>query len=303
MGDFSVGRAAFFGFGLVRRDPLSFLGVALMYTALAIAAVAMMAGPYATLLDTSLGPAAQDPQAMLSAMGQFYAAIAPFYLLSFVLSVVAMGAMHRSLLFDGDWGWFLGLKLGLDELRLFLLFLALIFVIGAPYTLGAVLLGVAAGVTGAVLGHEALVGLILFPGVIGLMVLLVWLMIRFSAAGSMTIAERRFSLFRSFKVTKGKAWSLFAAYLILYMLVFVVMAGIAIVATVIFAGAAVGFDAEDPYAFIETMRNVSVGPMVIVGSVLYGVISAFLYSAWTGVGVYAYRVLAQDAPEDVRLQA
>lgn len=125
---------------------------------------------------------------------------------------VVQAAVYRSVLKPGrdGAGW---LRLGPTEIWLFLLMIV--------ETLGVLVL---LTLWMAVAFVWMLVGKIVGPpaggwiggaGMLVATVLFVWVMIRFSLAGAMTVAEGRFRFFGSWSLTQGRSWKLFWTFFLI----------------------------------------------------------------------------------------
>ncbi|MGD2132412.1 MAG: hypothetical protein PVI23_06425 [Maricaulaceae bacterium] len=290
MNKFSAGEAAFYGFGLIKRDPMTFLGITLLYALIGVYLALVLLPAYADFLGLMM-TAPDDEEAILGAVFGFYGMIGQMLLLSLPVAMIILGAVQRSLVHGQSKGWFLGLKLGMDEVRVILVtIVCYLFIVVLPYIGIAVVVGLFAAVMAATGGESAAaavgLGVLMLVAMVGAIVVIVWLAIRLSAAGPATVGEQRFVIFESWKITKGRFWTLFLAYLILYAIVLVaetVIAGV-VVAVV---GAAF-FQFGPPEEFDPSMLDISLGPLVIVGAVIYGVVYTFFLGGFLGVGARGY---------------
>lgn len=171
----------------------------------------------------------------------------------FVLAVEA--AVMRSILRPKQPGGLFWLKFGGDELRLLIvrhvhgLLFVLFLLLGGSLVAG---LAIAAHGANATLG--AVVG---WGGAALLVCLTIWLWVRLSLAGAISVKERRLSLFDTFATTRGRFWSLLFAY---------VVAGVLSVATtlLILSLTAVGvlgaLAATGHLAALQAVQNLFVSP-------------------------------------------
>lgn len=119
-----------------------------------------------------------------------------------IQTIVAVG-LYRMLLRPEAPG-FLHLRLGRDEARL--------LGIGAICALALVAFGGVAYLLGRALGRVSGAAPILV-GVAAVIVAL-WLGLRFSLVGPMSVAEQKIDFARSWRLTRGKAWALFGMWLL-----------------------------------------------------------------------------------------
>ncbi|CAN5154341.1 hypothetical protein BH10PSE2_BH10PSE2_16770 [soil metagenome] len=205
---FSASDAAFEGFRQVRRHPL-----ALVYWAVAYAAVMglafLIAGPLfidvmsrAEALKGVIDPSMTDLEGMGRSYATLFALVMP---LALVFSAVLSAAVARAVLRPSEksFGY---MRLGADELRVLGVSILLGLVIAAAWLMGCVLVSLVAGVAGA-----TGIGLLWIPAVllgVGVVVAVAWLSVRLSLAVPIVVAERRFTLFASYALTKGHTLAL-----------------------------------------------------------------------------------------------
>lgn len=297
MAKLTIDQAAFHGFGLVKRDPLTFLGVAIMLALLGGALWAVLVPAYAQFFqlvaDTPKGQEA-DPEVVLQAMSSFFGAMGLLYLILIPAYAIVMGALYRSLIFGKSQGWVLGLKLGMDEVRAILVTFVGSIIALLPY-LGVVLITaiVAAGAAGAAAAagadENSAAVIAVFAIFIGYgigIVLTIWVCIRLSYAAPASVGERRFVIFESWGMTRGSFWTLFLSYLIVYLIVAVIETVIIYAAFAASAGWLATIDWENPD--FSAFQTVSIGPALIIGSIVYGLVATFVGGAFMGVASRGY---------------
>jgi hypothetical protein len=307
--------AAFYGFGLIRRDPLTFLGVTLLMAGVGLYVGLVFLPAYLEfwLSVPVFAGSRPEPAEFQQALGRLVGAISPIYLIGFLSGMIMLGALNRALVFGKSKGWVLGLQLGLDEVRVILVAIITRIVAIVP---GCVLLvageiavlipvGIAAeaaksgsgGVSGLGMLISVLLGLACF---IGGLVLMIWMGIRLSLAVPATVGEKRFVIFESWQMTKGRFWTLFLGYLLLFVIVYIAELVIFGIVMIGMGGAFASLTASSttggPEAFrawVESWRNISWSPTLIAvaagWALLYGVVATFLYGAFNGVAARVYQ--------------
>lgn len=206
---FSATEAAFEGFRVVRRRPLTLVFWSLFYIAVTVVAFSVM-GPSlisfvsaSEQLEQSGGtPTLEDFAPLFQMMGLIFAVLLP---LSLISSAMIYAAVARAVLRPAE-SAFGYLRLGMDEVRVLVVSLVLFIV----FTLAAtVLFGIVGAVAGLAGGAEApALWIVVVLLAFAFIALLVWLAVRLSLAIPITMAERRIAIFESFGVTRGRFWPL-----------------------------------------------------------------------------------------------
>lgn len=205
---FSATDAAFEGFRVVRREPLTVVWWSLFYFAILAVALLLGGGSIAAMmaaaeaLEQSGNPSPEDLQPLLAIYGSLFAWALPLGLL---VSAILYAAVARSVLRPAEkaFGY---LRLGMDEVRVLVVsvVLGLIF-----FVLWLVLAGVVGGLAGVTVASEQpALWLVVVLAVLGGLALLIWLAVRLSLAIPMTLDQGRFAIFDSFAATKGRFWAL-----------------------------------------------------------------------------------------------
>jgi len=248
-----------------------------------------------------------DPRMM--AMMQAYLGIAPLYFLFMIVVYVALAsfeaAVHRWLVRGESGGGFLGLNLGADTWRVFLCYIVwLCVLVGLYLALVIALLVVAGGIGFAIAqasdggGGAAIAGLVGFVVGFALFCAFLYVIVRLAPATATTIGRKQFAFFDAWKVTRGRFWSMFLAYLILFVMYLVALAVI---------GSAMGFAVIGPMVAQmsagaqptpeETMA-LFMQPQTLIAVVLgYGlilVVAVMFYLALMGVHARATRVALEE---------
>ena len=109
-----------------------------------------------------------------------------------------------------------GIRIGADEGRLLLVGLIWIALFIAMYFLFAIAMLIPFGV-GFAVGSDGIalaivLGLVLIPGSL---LLMLWLSARLSSAAALTVRDRQIRFFESWRVTRGKGWTIVGAWIVL----------------------------------------------------------------------------------------
>ncbi|WP_439478403.1 hypothetical protein [Brevundimonas sp.] len=220
---FSATDAAFEGFRVVRRRPMTLIFWALFYGLIMVGAFALL-GPnligFVTateqLEQSGSTPSLEDFAPIFQMMGLLFAVLLP---LSLIASAMIYAAVSRSVLRPGE-SAFGYLRLGMDEVRVLAVSVVLFIVF-------MVLMVVTSGIIGAVIGMTVAAEM---PALWLLVVLLIlaaicafiWLSVRLSLAIPITMAERRIAIFDSFGFTRGRFWPLLGMALLAWVMSIVV---------------------------------------------------------------------------------
>ncbi|RZJ28394.1 MAG: hypothetical protein EON85_09040 [Brevundimonas sp.] len=207
---FSITNAAFEGFRVMRRSPVAVVMWGVTYF-VCLALIMIAAGGAVMAVISRFGEATDDPAAALSIGGS----VIMVYLISIPLSLVAasiiVAATCRAVLTPKKPGFFF-MRLGGAELRLMgaYLLVALAFIAAM-----VILFGIFAAIAGGVAvmagggGEPSAVILALFyPLYFGFIFLYVWVSVRLSLLGPITVAEGRFALGRAWAASRGRFWTL-----------------------------------------------------------------------------------------------
>jgi hypothetical protein len=289
---FSATDAAFEGFRVVRRKPLVLLWWAAFYLVSFALIFLVAAGPIAGLMAAvsdleSAGTVAtpEDFEPIMMA----YASILPLVLpLGILVGAVLNAAIARSVLEPGK-SAFGYLRVGMDEVRVAVVSLVLMIVI---WLAALVSFGVAGAVGGAMAGADVPGGpLIMVVLFLVATAFLIWLSVRLSLAVPITVAEKKFAFFDSFKVTGGRIWSLIGMAVIAFVMTMVV----GILTSIIFFPITMGLGATIDWQSLEGMDAMgilqAVGPMILVAIVLQAISSSLSAAVMYAPFAAAYRDL------------
>ena len=302
---FSATDAAFEGFRVVRRTPMTIVWWALFYLVFTVLMFGLAGGSMLTMmgaaeqLQGNPTPAPEDLAPMFQAYGAFFGIIMP---LAIIMGAVLYGAANRAVLkpTERNWGF---MRAGMDEVRIFVVSLVLAII-------GMVLLGVLVLVAGVVTGFAAasggsgagiLTGVVAFCAVA---VLAIFLSIRFCLASPITFVEKRIAIFDSWGMTKGRFWPLFGMALIaLIMALIVNLLGtlVFLPLTLMFGGLG-NLTEAGTTDMMELMRTMA--PAIIVYVISTAVVSALQMAVIYAPFAAAYRdIRGLSTPETAEVFA
>jgi len=305
---FSATDSAFEGFRLVRRNPIAVVAwtlVYLVYTLATLFAAGGMMRSMAVFMEQmealEAGPPPSSPEALVPIMESYVAAMSHMAWaipLSLAISAVLMAAIARAVLTPGA-GGFGYLRLGMDEVRVFVVTLVIVIL----YTIAAVVAFVAAVVIGAVAisvmdGWGALV---MLATVLAAIAFVIWLGVRWSLAVPITVDQKRFAIFDSFAATRGRFWPLLGMALIAGVMVILVtlLAGIVSMPLNMMGGMSMfGNMGDDPAEMFRDFNPAN--PWMIASSVVNAIIYALTVAIAYAPFSAAYRDikgLAQPSAE------
>lgn len=238
---FSATDAAFEGFRLARRRPLTVVALSVLTLISSFATYWIMdVSGYlqaATALNAA-GPSA-DPDQALALLGPMFKFFIGLSLLSCLITAIQAGAVYRGVLRPEEHG-FLGLSLGGDEARLFGLGLIMVGLAFAGYIAAIIVLAIVFGILGAGAAMSGGAGgmtggLVLVASVAGLGILAAFIAagVKLSFAGPATFATRRLTVFGSWSMTRGNFWSLVGCYFLSYFLAMLIVFIMFVVALIV----------------------------------------------------------------------
>lgn len=222
---FSIESALTAGFRLIRREPLAVLVWGVAYVATYIVSQAVMLGGSFGAFMTQMASNPRDAFGSMNAaaMSQGFGFIAVGWVIQMAGMFVLYGAIARAELRPDDRRFFY-LRLSGRELWLALTSLALTIllglIVGVVFLIATVTAGIMSG--GDVGSGFAAIVLIGIPVAVGAL----YVCARFGFAWIIAFDEERFSLFDSWKLTKGQGWRL--VLMILGLVVLVIALGIGI---------------------------------------------------------------------------
>ena len=237
MADKQALNATFFAFrkrekrGVLTMATIAYVAICIvavgLFTALNFGAVVDYATWYGSIFSEAtkagagggaLPPEAMMPPASVMALGPM---LFLFQILFYVIAAAYEAACLKWLI-HGETGGLFGFSFGADTWRVYFtywiwLFLSIVIGIVLFIVFGAA----TAGAIGAAGGDAASLGLAALLIPILLLVLCLawlWIAVRLAPAAATSVARRRFAFFDAWKVTKGRFWSLFGAFFLLWVM-------------------------------------------------------------------------------------
>ena len=271
---FSASDAAFEGFRLARRAPMAVGLWALAYIVFTALCFVAAGGSFIAIMNAAneMQGVTEPTPDMMAPLFSAYLGILWILPFGLAFSAVLYAAVNRAVLFPAEkrLGY---LRLGMDEVRVFVvtLVLTILAMIAGVVVFG--LAGVIVGFASAAAGDAAgLIGVVVF---IAALLAFIWLAMRFSLAVPITLADKKIAIFDSWGVTKGRALGLFGmtVIVIVMMIVVSILASIIILPLMFFAGGGMQQLADmESMAVGEVMS--AMGPAIIIYLIYNGVVSA-----------------------------
>lgn len=286
---FSATDAAFEGFRVVRRQPLTIVWWTLAYLVCTLAFFAIGAPAVANLMSVteSMQGGREPSMAQLQQMGMIYVGLLGLILpLILICGAIINAAVARSVLRpqDSAFGY---LRLGMDEVRVFVVTLVLLILSIIVFGILWGLVGVLAGIAGAT--EQGMLWLVVVLAGLGVVALLIWLAVRFSLAIPITVAERRIAIFDSFGVTKGRFWSILGMAVIVFVMTMIVgLLGMVVGMPVTLATGGLSALTELQEASIAEIFRVA-GVAIIAWTVVNAILSALQIAVMYAPFSAAYR--------------
>ena len=270
-------------FRLLRERPMAVAIWGLVYLAIQVATTLTM-GPMMDPAALSAG--------FSSVMGTFFLV----QLFALIIFIVLMTASQRAILRPRDEGLaYIGF--GMDELRVLgvtvivaILFYLLLIAIVLAVSLFAAGAAAALGTGGAVV--SALLAIVIA------LPLMIWIMVRLSLVTPLTFLRRKIIIGESWRLTKGHFWSLFGAYLVVFVILMVIGIAVGVVTTGSYFAALIESmgnpDATEAamQQQLEAMQSISL--MTILGWVLGAISGALTVALSGGAMATAARELTGD---------
>ena len=241
--------------------------------------------------------AMMPPQSVMTLMPAYF-----LFLLGYYILLASYEAACLRWMIHGETGGVFGLSFGADTWRVYftywLWFLLLIaFYIVCAIVAGGAMASIFMGMQG---GAEPSPAVVLVPLVVGLVVLLalIYFGVRLAPAAATSIARRKFAFFDAWKVSKGRFWGLFGAFLLLFLMffVFIIAVEIAFIAMVSVTalsatGGAEPQSAEEAFRAFATPQYMA----AVIGIILAMTAASFVfYVALFGINARAASLALEE---------
>lgn len=224
---------------------------------------------------------------------EFFTAYFRFLALCMVIGLFASGvmaaseaALHRKYQRGEDGGRF-PLRIGMDEVFVFLLQIIVGLIAGAVFFVGYILIAILMLLV-AVSAEAApilavIFGLLCFVIFIAMFLAMTYVAVRLSPASAMTVRDKEFRLFEAWKVTKDRVWPMIGSYIIVYLIggfVINIIMGIFFLAVFLGSGIMGKVDQleaiEDTSAALQAMSEMFLSPGMVITYVVFGFVYAVL---------------------------
>lgn len=226
---------------------------------------------------------AMTPPASVMALGPMMFLLQIFY---YIIAAAYEASCLRWMI-RGETGGILGFSFGADTWRVYFtywiwFFLAIGLGIGMFVVFGSVIGSMFAfGAAGGDTSNAGGIAIALPFLFLGLLCALIYVSVRLAPAAATSVARNRFAFFDAWKVTRGRFWALFGAFVLLFLMycvAYVVLSAAAGVAMAVGMAGSIGTMGENPTP--EQMMQMFSQPAVLAPLVvIYGlmIIGAFVF--------------------------
>lgn len=290
----SVGAIITGGLGVLRRRPLAVLVWGLIYAAVVVAMMFVMQ-PFFAMQASAIQPEG-NPTSMMANVGAMLGQILLMELVILFVFTVLMTAAQRTVLRPAE-SSFASIRLGMDEVRMFALTL-LVFI--GSY-IGFVVLAMVLGMVAALLAAAAGVGV---AGVAMLLAMLVafgifiWFEVRLCLAFPLTLLRRKIIIGESWRLTRGRFWTLFGAFLVLFLVLLVLWMIVAAVTQGAYWSelmrSGMNPQAVQAASARQAAAQLAFSPIMIAGLVFSGLVGGVTVAVFGGAVASAVRLLVDD---------
>ncbi|MCF6292592.1 MAG: hypothetical protein L3J04_04265 [Robiginitomaculum sp.] len=229
---------------------------------------------------------------------------------SFVFMATTMNAAYRWFLHQDLKGTIGALRFGMDEVRTALvLFVYSLMVFVVPYILlivfmiiGGVIIAAVGNMVGTIIG-----GLIMAIGGLAMLPLMVWLAVKLSLSVPMSLDAKKFTMFKSMALTKGRGWALLGSYSIMGVIYFVAISIVSVLQNVVLLGQMMPMLSDPSYLesggteMFAAMAEIFKSPEMLLAMagvmVLQIIVSTVFLFGYTGLTAFSMRYLQEEKGE------
>jgi hypothetical protein len=229
---------------------------------------------------------------------------------SFVFMAITMNSAYRWFLHQDIKGTIGALRFGMDEVRTALvLFVYGLMVFVVPYILliifliiGGILMAVIGNMVGTIIG-----GLIMAIGGLAMLPLMIWLAVKLSLSVPMSLDAKKFTMFKSMRLTKGRGWALLGSYLIMGVIYFVVLMIVSVLQNIVLLGQMMPMLTDPSYLesggteTFAAMAEIFKSPEMLLAMagvmVLQIIVSTVFLFGYAGLTAFSMRYLQEEKGE------
>lgn len=274
------------GFRLIRERPGAMLIWTVIQLVVAIGTSFWMASLFQAHFDAALSGESLQSVQLSYAMQSMLVAFA-----GFAVSTVVYTAVQRAIIYpeEGGPGW---LRLGMDELRFFLLILLYSLIFGVAVLVASLVLGI------------ALVGA--GPQIMSIMIIVLvfiacsYFGTRLSLSFPLTLKQRKFAIGEGWHLSNGRFWTLYGAYFIIFLILLAIGVASSLVADPDYLSAAFQYGFNSPEADrasllqFQKLAAGTVDAPIIIGWVLTAIQGAIGTALLGGAAATAVQQLTAD---------
>ena len=311
MAQLDISSAAFSGFKVIRRSPVSPVVWGILHTVLAFLPL-LLIGP--TLFDffqtvgSDIARGVEPDQAEMMRLSTQLNIVQPIsWICQLLATGLVTGAMFRAVLHPENKRWFY-MRVGMAEVMLVAVSLVFTILATMAFVIAALIIAIPAVIIGLSVSPEAgvMVGVLLGLVAAGV---LVWACLRFSISLAMSHDKKQFLLFESWKLTSGHAGGLFGMGLLSFIVGWLISLLVVGVLMGVGAGLLLGGGGFEALQRLDDTRDFSAfftpervqlligygGVYLFVASILQGYIGTIMAAPWAE----AYRQLVPPVEETV----
>jgi hypothetical protein len=284
------------GFRLIREKPAAVAVWSFLYLLALIAMVFLMR----PLMLAQMQAPVADPQVALANVGALFGRLLLFFLLFIILYVILFAAAQRAVLQPERQAFFY-LRLGMDELRLFALTIILFVGFYIAVVLVAVVLGILIGLLAAATRSVGIATGVAIVEFIAIFLFWVWFSTRLALAFPLTLLRGKIIIGESWRVTRGRFWPLFAAFLVVFLILMLLFSIVSVFTSGAYF-AQLAHSGMDPAAVQQAAREqmarqYGFSATMVIGWILGGIVGGLAVAIWGGAVATAARELTFNPNE------